>query len=236
MSDIVDFHSHILPGIDDGSASVEQSIAMLKMEAAQGISRVIATPHFYAQHHKPDPFLEKRARAEEQLRQELRLHPELPQVEIGAEVYYFNGISHCDVLPELTIGKKRYILIEMPLPPWNERMYRELDGIWVKQGLIPIIAHVDRYIAPLHTHKIPQRLAQLPVLIQANASFFTERATRRMALRMLKQGMIHLLGSDCHNLSDRAPNLGEALQIISNKLGQQAISEICAHQDEVLSI
>ncbi len=236
MNCIVDFHSHILPGIDDGSASVEQSVAMLQMEAAQGIDRVIATPHFYAQHHKPERFLEKRACAEALLRQELSLHPELPQVGIGAEVYYFNGISHCDVLSELTIDKKSYILIEMPLPPWNERMYRELEGIWIKQGLIPIIAHIDRYIAPLQTHKIPQRLAQLPVVIQANASFFLERSTKRMALRMLKQGMIHLLGSDCHNLSDRAPNLGSALQIISSKLGPQAISEICAHQDEILSI
>lgn len=236
MSGIVDFHSHILPGIDDGSESVEQSVAMLQMEATQGIHRVIATPHFYAQHHKPERFLEKRAQAAAQLQQELALHPELPQVGIGAEVYYFNGISHCDVLSELTIDQKRYILIEMPMPPWNDRMYRELEGIWIKQGLIPVVAHVDRYIAPLHTFKIPQRLEQLPVLVQANASFFLERSTRRMALRMLKQGMIHLLGSDCHDLSERAPNLGNALQVIEGKFGPRMLEEICAHQDEVLGI
>ena len=236
MSGIIDFHSHILPGIDDGSANLEESVAMLQAEAAQGITRVLATPHFYAQHHKPERFLEKRAQAEERLRQEMTRHSGLPEVSIGAEVYYFSGISHCDALSELTIDKKRYILIEMPLPPWNERMYRELEGIWIKQGLIPVVAHIDRYIAPLRTHKIPQRLAELPVLVQANASFFTDRSTRRMALRMLRQGGIHLLGSDCHNLSDRAPNLGSALQIIEDQLGPRAIAEICAHQDEVLNI
>ena len=61
MEKVIDFHSHILPGIDDGSASVEQSIAMLRMEAEQGIDHVVATPHFYPQYDTPEHFLRKRA-------------------------------------------------------------------------------------------------------------------------------------------------------------------------------
>lgn len=233
-STIVDFHSHILPGVDDGSKSLEQSIAMLKMEAEQGIRKVIATPHFYAQHDKPDHFLKKRAEAEKRLREEMTRHQGLPELEIGAEVYYFNGISDCDALLQLTIGEKRFILIEMPMPPWTERMYKELEHIAIKQNLVPIVAHIDRYIAPFHTFGIPKRLETLPVMVQANAEFFLEKRTRRMAFSMLKNGRIHLLGSDCHNLKDRKPNLGEAVTLLRRQFGPDIISFINAHEDEVL--
>ena len=59
MGAIIDFHSHILPGVDDGSQSVQESLAMLKMEAEQGIQHVIATPHFYPKHDSPEHFLER---------------------------------------------------------------------------------------------------------------------------------------------------------------------------------
>ena len=123
MGACVDFHSHILPGVDDGSKSVEESLELLRMEAQQGIRHVLATPHFYASHDTPERFLKRRAAAWEKLRAAMANEPGLPEVTLGAEVYYFNGISDSDVLKELTIGKKRFILIEMPLPPWTDRMY-----------------------------------------------------------------------------------------------------------------
>ncbi|MBO5078877.1 MAG: capsular polysaccharide biosynthesis protein [Oscillospiraceae bacterium] len=230
---VIDFHSHILPGIDDGSPSVEQSIAMLLAEAAQGIRHVVATPHFYAQHHKPESFLQKRREAEAMLRREMEKYPDLPRLSIGAEVLYFSGISDSAALAELTVDGSEYILVEMPMPPWSERVYKELRDISRKQGLIPIIAHVDRYIAPFRTHGIPKRLAELPVLIQANGEFFLERATKNMALRMMRQGRIHLLGSDCHNLTDRAPNLRQALDVIEGKFGPDIIRYIHDFEDEV---
>lgn len=235
MGMIVDFHSHILPGIDDGSRSVEQSIAMLQKEAEQGIHRVIATPHFYAHSDDPKSFLQRREEAEEKLRTQMQQHAGLPELGIGAEVYYFNGISDSDVLLELTIDKKRYILIEMPMSPWTERMYRDLEGIWIRQGLMPVIAHIDRYITPFRTFGIPERLEDLPVLVQANAGFFLHRSTRSMARRMLKKGRIHLLGSDCHDLKDRAPNLGEAVDVIRKQSGEESLDRIAYYQNEVLA-
>lgn len=231
--EIMDFHSHILPGIDDGSKSVEQSIAMLRAEADQGIRHVIATPHFYAQHDKPENFLQKRAEAESLLRREMEKYAGLPEVTVGAEVFYFSGIADSQMLPELTIGNTNYILIELPMPPWSDRVYKDLESIWRKRDLVPIVAHVDRYIAPLRTHRIPQRLAELPVLVQANAEFFLRRSTKSMALRMLKCGMIHLIGSDCHDMKDRSPNLGEAVSLIRQKLGSHVLSRIEDCQSDV---
>ncbi|MBQ2928104.1 MAG: capsular polysaccharide biosynthesis protein [Oscillospiraceae bacterium] len=233
---MTDFHSHILPGIDDGSDSPETSIAMLRKEAEQGIRQVIATPHFYAGYMSPDAFLKKRDRAEALLRNAMEKSTGLPELQVGAEVSFFRGMSESEALRRLTIREKHCILIEMPPPPWSEELYRELEAIWVRQGLVPIIAHIDRYIGPLRTHGIPQRLMQLPVAVQANAEFFLNRSTAPMALRMLKAGQIHLLGSDCHNLTSRAPNLGPAMQRITQKLGEGILEEIHQTEQEILGV
>lgn len=226
MKTFVDFHTHVLPGVDDGSRSLKESIALLKLEAEQGITRVVATPHFYPQHDSPERFLSCRSEAEARLREELEKHPGLPELVVGAEVYFFHGISETDVLPELTIGENRCILIEMPYGPWTDSMYRELENIYVKRDLIPIVAHVDRYISRFRTFGIPRRLAELPVMVQANAEFFLDRSTASMAIRMLKEDRIHLLGSDCHNMKTRKPNLEEALERIQKRLGKEAVSRI----------
>lgn len=233
---VTDFHSHILPGIDDGSRSVEESIAMLQLEAQQGVTHVVATPHFYAHHDSPERFLARRDRAERKLREAMENHPGLPQLSIGAEIYFFSGISDSDILKQLTIDKKGCILLEMPVSPWSESMLREVAAIPAKQGLTPIIAHVDRYIHPFRTHGIPERLENLSVYVQANASFFLHSATRGMALRMLKQNRIHLLGSDCHNLSTRPPNLGKAVQLVEQRLGTAATKRILSCEREILDL
>jgi protein-tyrosine phosphatase len=94
---------------------------------------------------------------------------------------------------------------------------------------------VDRYIRPLRTYGIPQRLEELPVLVQANASFFCEGLASGMAMKMLKRQQIHLLGSDCHNMTTRKPNLAEAVQKIRQRLGEEALSHINACARQVLS-
>jgi len=231
---MIDFHSHILPGMDDGSESLQESIAMLQLEAEQGIGHVIATPHFYAWHETPEAFLEKRQKAEAGLLAAMKNLEGLPQVTVGAEVCFFPGISEADALPALTVFGKRFVLIEMPPAPWTDFMYRELEAIWRRRGIIPIIAHIDRYIAPFRTHKIPERLAQMPVLVQANAAFFLNKRTRRMALRLLRRNQIQLLGSDCHDLTSRPPNLGEAVEVLEKHLGKQMCSQLCSWQDRIL--
>lgn len=230
---LIDFHSHILPNVDDGSASVETSLAMLRALAEQGIGHVIATPHFYPQQDSPDRFLERRDRAMTRLREAMG-SDDWPQITLSAEVYFFRGMSESDPLSRLTIGDNNCILIEMPPAPWTEDMYRELEAIWVRREILPIVAHVDRYIRPMRTYGIPERLAELPVLVQANADFFLEKRTAGMALRMLKGDKIHLLGSDCHNMTTRKPNLGQALQQIRRKLGDTALQRIETYQRNAL--
>lgn len=232
MSTLVDWHSHILPGIDDGSRSLEESLALLEKEAEQGINLVIATPHFYAQYDRPEDFLEKRKKAACQLRKATAGRLGLPEIRLGAEVYFFRGMGRSEILPTLAIEGTRHILVEMPQPPWTEDMYRELEEIRTYHALTPIIAHIDRYIAPFHTYGIPQRLEKMPLLVQANAGFFLHRNTRAMALKMVQKGQIHLLGSDCHNLTTRPPRLGEAVGVIAQKWGYRQAARLLREPDD----
>lgn len=235
MCAVADFHSHILPGVDDGSKSIEESLDMLRVEAEQGIPCVVATPHFYAHRDNLDRFLKRRSRAEQSLRSALSKESGYPQLVIGAEVYFFTGISESAALSKLGIGDSKYILIEMPSPPWTDAMYRELGQIYNKQGMTPIIAHIDRYISRFKTFGIPKKLEALPVLVQANGEFFLDKSTSSMAMRMLRSGKIHLLGSDCHNLSDRKPNLAAAVSLIEKRLGADPIQHIAKCGQSVLS-
>ena len=235
MSKIIDVHTHILPSLDDGSRSVEMSLEMLRNESDQGIETVVFTPHFYANHDSPKRFLDSRAAAVDKLMSAVAGQMGLPNAILGAEVHYFEGISDCEFLKdmafELADGEKRYIMIEMPMKRWNDRMLFEIESIRQKQKLVPIIAHIDRYICSLGIKKIPDALFRLPVVIQANSSFFTKRSTRRTALNMLRDGYIHLIGSDCHNLDDRRSDIGAALDAIEKHLGQAAIDHIVSCQN-----
>lgn len=235
MCTLSDFHSHVLPGIDDGSGSVEESLEMLRLEASQGIRHVIATPHFYAHYDTPERFLARREAAMDALMEAAEKEAGLPKIDFGAEVYYFPGMSSSETLSRLTFAEKKCILIEMPPSPWTPAMYRELAGIYEKQDLLPIIAHIDRYITPLRTHGILQRLEELPVLVQANAEFFLRRSTASFALRLLREERIHILGSDCHNMTDRIPNLGTAADVIRRRLGKETIKRIREQETEILS-
>lgn len=227
---MIDLHSHILPAVDDGSSCVEMSVAMLEEEARQGIACVMATPHFYAHRDEPERFLARRAEAEIRLQEAIRGRTDLPRLCLGAEVSFYSGMSESDVLQSLCLGNSNYLLVEMPMAPWPERAYHELAAMKERQGITPVLAHVERYLPRFRAERVLNKLEALPVLLQANASFFLERRTAKMAMNLLCKGKIHLLGSDCHNLDSRPPRLGPAVEKIRQTLGDDALEWIKHHQ------
>ena len=211
-----DVHCHILPGIDDGSKNVQMSLDMLKMSAEQGVEGIIFTPHFYADMYSPEKFFERRAKALEELEANLGQLTKVPRYTVGAEVHYFRGMSRYDGLEGLCIGKSNYILIEMPFRQWQPNFIDEIEEISAVTGLKVIIAHIERYFD--QDKRLVRRLIDnRDLLIQCNAEFCIERPTACKAMRFFKTGRIDLLGSDCHNLSHRKPDLAEAVEIIEKK-------------------
>ncbi len=211
---LIDLHTHILPQMDDGSQSPEETEKLLEMLCSQGVTELAATPHFYANRESLDAFLLRR---EECIQ---RMHPQtrLP-IHFGAEVAYFPGMQNCDALTKLQIGSSGLLLVEMPFRSWTDRMVEDICTIPVHLGLIPVLAHVDRYQGLGQFTKYRHRLAENEVLFQCNAEAFERGFSCRWALKQMREGFIDFLGSDCHNLTSRAPKLKLATDVIEKKLG-----------------
>lgn len=220
---MLDIHTHMLPGMDDGSRSVEQSLAMLSLEAEQGVDTVVMTPHFLADREAPRQFLLRRQAAESRLRSALRDKPGMPQILCGAEVAFFEGISRAEGVDQLCIQGSNALLIEMPFVKWTPRMLGELTELRQVHGLQPVLAHVERYQG-CTTWATIEALQDEDMWIQVNTSFFLRWQTAHRAMAMLKKRQIHFVATDSHNLMSRKPDLGEAIDKISRKLGDSAIA------------
>ncbi len=228
---MIDWHSHILPQMDDGSHDAAESRSMIDMLVSQGVSTVIATPHFYANDETVDSFLERRKSSFELLKPEM---PEsTPDILLGAEVKYYQGISRMTGLEALRIGDSKLLLLEMPMTVWTEYMVRELTELSCKNNIQIVLAHMERYLS-LQNQTVWGRLYDSDILMQVNASFFTTLSSRRRALSLLKEGRVHFVGSDCHNLKYRPPQIGKAFELIRKKLGDDYLCQMNEYGHSVL--
>lgn len=213
---MIDFHSHILPGMDDGSKSAEESVAMLNALSEQGITRVAATPHFYANDESVSEFLGRRQESLERLSGSLS--PQMPQIMLGAEVRYYEGLSRHENIRDLCLQGTKLLLIEMPECRWSEFAIRELTDIACGGRIIPVLAHIERCIF-LQKKEVLFRLLHNGVLMQINAEFLNGFLSRGKAVKLLKNNQVHFIGSDSHNMQSRPPDIGKAYQTVFNKLG-----------------
>ena len=228
---MVDLHTHILPGMDDGAQTIEESLAMLCEQARQGVQAVALTPHFYSRQESVSEFLERRNAAWTQL---LRATQEkhLPSLILGAEVAWSSQMSQWDNLEELCYQGTKMLLVELPVAPWTNSMFQELYSLENRRGIMPMIAHLDRYYHCQNPKDI-DRLLEMGYPIQVSADALSSFFMRKKALELLDlyEG---ILISDCHNMSDRKPNLGTALKIAEKKRGQALARRIAAVTEEIL--
>lgn len=205
---MIDFHSHILPQVDDGPGSMEESLSMLSWSFQQGVDMMVSTSHFYAYEEYPDDFLRRRNQAYEALQNAMLLSTEVyPKVLLGAEVLYFPGISEAEDIAKLMIASSKCILIEPPMAPWSESMLDEIAQMGKNFNCTPVIAHVDRYMGMLRDKTLIDRVRERDMIVQVNAEYFLNPKTVKSAIQNLKMGKLQLIGSDCHNLTSRSPNL-----------------------------
>ncbi len=220
---MIDFHSHILPGIDDGSKDVGMSLNMVEALKNQGVDTICATSHFYATQRTPRRFLQRRQEAYEKLKAELQ--EDAPRILLGAEVLFFPGISRMEELSGLCLEGTDLLLLEMPFETWTEYMVREVTELARSKCFTILLAHIERYYFKQPV-SVWDSFLENDILMQSNAEFFLPFGTRHKALRLLKEGRIHLLGTDCHNMSSRAPHMDAALRQIRKHVGEDRIAEM----------
>ena len=209
---MIDFHTHILPHLDDGAKDTATSVKMLDAELAQGVNTVLCTPHYYGK-RSPEKFLSQRDSMYQ------RLQPRIPDgitVRLGAEVH-FTGINVPDYeqLCKLSIEGTKYILLEFPfVEKWTNRLLPALADFVCDTGYIPVIAHVERYREILKKPAIVSQLIDMGCLIQVNARAFLEKRERKFAFALLKHGFVHCIGSDAHDLERRTVDLLGAKKVV----------------------
>lgn len=221
---VIDLHSHMLPGVDDGSSDLRMSIAMLQMATEQGVEVQILTPHYYPWREDMERFLARREESWDRLRRALA-EREAPQILIGAEVAFFRHMSGMDLRP-LCIGGSRVLLVEMPFESWDEQTLDELAALSLDRGYDVVLAHVERYLRYRGNPEMLERAAQLPITLQINAESVLSWRTRGKVFALLRSGRVRLLGSDAHNLTERRPNLGPARNRMRRQLGGEILGMI----------
>lgn len=220
---MIDIHCHVLPGIDDGSRSSEMSIAMLHELRRQGVDRVIATPHFYPTRNSPERFLADRQASYEHLMRSV--DEDCPEILLGAEVMYFEGISRYEGLDEFKTEGTDMLLLEMPFIPWTSRAIEEVIRLGTSYRTTLVMAHIERYFKYVD-RKVWRTFAESGILMQSNAEALLDRKLRRKTLKAVKDGTVSFIATDSHNMSERAPFLSDAISEIRKSLGDGAVDRI----------
>lgn len=222
---ILDLHTHILPGIDDGAKAVDVSAQMLAEIARQQLGLAVLTPHFYPYECSADDFLEKRAAAYAKL--ETAVQEKTPTL-VGCEIFLSPLLMKNQNLRRLCISGTDFALIELPFTEHlDDKTIRLLEDLRYNHGIKPILAHVERYRSITQSRDMLDTLISCGCMVQVNAaSFLMSPLKRRFVFNLLKNCKIDFLGSDCHNMTTRPPNLRQTVDFITKKAGLQALEKI----------
>jgi protein-tyrosine phosphatase len=217
---MIDLHSHILPGVDDGAPDFEASLEMARMAVADGIEVMACTPHFLPGLYNNDAAHIRKLVA--WLNEEFKQHDVDLALVVGGDVHIRPDLTSC--LREqtvLTLHDTRYFLFEpshISVPPRLEDFLFEVQIA----GYVPILTHPERLKWIEQYYDIIAKLADSGVWMQITAGSLTGRFGSRSkywAQRLLAEGRAHILATDAHNTKSRPPLLAEAFEIAKTELG-----------------
>lgn len=230
---MIDIHTHILPGIDDGAKDCETSQKMLEALQRDGVNKVVFTPHFYWQQNIVPRFLVRRETAWEKLRD--AGVPDGMEFHFGAEVEFNEIRVDYAALAPLAIDGGRYIMLELPFTSaWSEKLFDRLSNFIYTTDCIPVIAHVERYPAVRKNPAYIRLLSDMGCLIQVNCAAAITAEKNGFADALFRCGQVRCLGSDCHNTTTRKPNYGDAVSALRVRYGEDCVTTIRETMEKIL--
>ena len=226
---MIDIHCHILPGVDDGASDMDESTAMAKIAADDGITRIVATPHV------KDPSLSalRIQHAVEELNIILKEQNIPVTVFPGAEVNMLMGPS---LLAGYTINGTNYIIIEFAYSHFPSNTPDIIFNLMI-QGYKPIIAHPERNPSIIQKPRILFNMLDSGVLVQITADSLTGafgRDIRACAVYLLKNNAVSLVGTDAHSAGYRSPILSEGLDVAEKIIGKKNAEVIFISNPEAI--
>jgi len=224
---LFDIHCHILPGVDDGARNQLEARRMLELAYEEGITRIMATPHFDADMTR-EVFVKWKQRYRWLCKAAKEIDPKF-KIYLGAEIFYDSRVLR--MLKKgypLTLNKTRYILVEFPIDIDMTYLSDALFNLQVA-GYHPIVAHMERYQA-LQKESNVKKLAQRGIRLQVNTSTITGKSgktLKKYVLHLIKKGYIDLVGTDAHGAKSRRPQGAEAIEILDKMIGRDRRELLC---------
>ena len=230
----LDIHAHILPAVDDGAKDLDVSIKLLEMLKEQGVTHVIATPHFYPDMDSVEDFAEKVKQAFIDIKNATR-NNDLPTVFLGCELRYFSGIGKSKAIKQFAIQNTNYILLELPYGvPITKTVINDIIDIKEVLGLVPIMAHIERYSKVPGFKKLLKLISDGTVCAHINAGAVVSKEGARLCEKLIKKGYVSYLASDAHSLENRPPYIKQALDSISSRLGRSAATRLIIKSNRLI--
>lgn len=232
MEEIVDVHTHILPGVDDGASDWEEAAWMLNCSYEQGIRTIIVTPH-YSRKQDPERL---RAKAERLAKEAVDIDSEF-RIFLGQEILYFDSmVERLQEGHALTLAGSRHVLVEfLPKTPYK-KIYQGVRKIMMA-GYYPVIAHVERYEA-LRNESNMEELAETGCMMQMNYRSLQGTILNRnvrWCRRQVLDGRISLFGTDAHHRDFRTPEIAGSIRWLQAHMGEWLSPMIRDHALEIIN-
>lgn len=225
---MIDFHSHILPNIDDGSVNMEETVELLKEAKKVGFTAIISTSHYLQNYYEYN----------EQERTELLEHVKqnIDNNSVGGLELYLG--SEIYISPEIvkiikegkasTINNSKYVLFELPMrskPIYVKDIIYEL----IENGYVPVIAHPERYSYVQEDESYAEELKSMGALFQANYGSIIGMygsSAKRTLKKLLKNNLISFLGSDVHKIGQVYPKIPKILRKLEHLVSKEKLEEL----------
>lgn len=227
VSNLTDVHCHLVPYVDDGAQNLAEAEQLLQMQLEQGVTTIYCTPHL-----RRGMFETLQEKVDEQFERLCNLAAGMqngPRLFLSREYHCDTGLMEAlqkdSVRP---LGNGEYLLIEFSNRHELSEMFRYLEAVQAV-GLIPVVAHVERYGCILEDPDLAQQLIQHGARLQMNASSILgkEGWKRKFFCRkLLKRDQVFLVASDAHHVDWRMPNLGDCAQVLKKKLPAEQLQRI----------
>lgn len=227
LNHLIETHSHILPGIDDGAPDAETSRRMIAKLSAQGAQAIILTPHYYSDSISLTDFVAKRQQAFQVLQSALPTG--VPRLIPAAEVYISKYLFNNEDLTPICIAGTNFAMIEHSFHcDFGQNTFNRLVSLVCDYHIQPVLVHIERYKALMENPKLLAQYRELGCKTQVNISSFSDasRSVRKKLFKYLDNGYIDFIGSDCHNLDKRPPTYSDGIQAILKKCGQSTVKQL----------
>lgn len=217
---LFDIHSHILPAVDDGAEDLIESLHLLEMMQSQGITDCIATPHFYPHEDNLEDFLQTTKAAFKRLRK-IANERNLPNIYLGCEMLYYEGIGKSRSLAELCLNGSNILLLELTDACIDDTLFEDLKALKNELFITPVIAHIERYCGAKNYRKFLSFIKQEHIPAQINAASVLMPEYNRVIKKLINSEIAYVLGTDSHSVKERPPRMAEALHEIGIKYGRE---------------